>query len=72
MKTVEKIAEGEIIMGKDTVIYWTILLRNNSEAGFSADKRWFGWTVGQRREDRIDTAITCTNLWHNLLNLYTT
>ena len=47
-------------------------LRNNSEAGFSADKRWFGWTVEQRREDKINTAITCTNLWHNLLNLYTT
>lgn len=47
-------------------------LRNNSESGFSADKRWFGWKVEQRREDRIETAITCTNVWHNLLNLYTT
>lgn len=47
-------------------------LRNNSESGFSVDKRWFGWKVEQRREDRIDTAITCTNLWHNLLNLYPT
>lgn len=45
-------------------------LRNNSESGFSADKRWFGWKVGQRREDRIETALTCTNVWHNLLNLY--
>lgn len=58
---------------RDTLSYiGQYYLRNNSEAGFSADKRWFGWTVGQRREDRIDTAITCTNLWHNLLNLYTT
>ena len=57
---------------RDTLSYiGQYYLRNNSEAGFSADKRWFGWTVGQRREDRIDTAITCTNLWHNLLNLYT-
>ncbi len=46
-------------------------LRNNSESGFSADKRWFGWKVEQRREDRIETAINCTNVWHNLLNLYT-
>jgi transposase len=45
-------------------------LRNNSESGFSADKRWFGWKVGQKREDRINTATTCGNLWHNLLNLY--
>ena len=44
--------------------------RNNSESGFSADKRWFGWKVMQKRDDRIDTAITCTNVWHNLLNLY--
>ncbi|MFP3209851.1 MAG: hypothetical protein RXR82_09280 [Nitrososphaeria archaeon] len=26
----------------------------NSEAGFSADKRVFGWGIAQRREDRID------------------
>jgi transposase len=45
-------------------------LRNNSESGFSADKRWFGWKLGQRREDRIETALTCTGIWHNLLNLY--
>ncbi len=44
-------------------------LRNNSEAGFSADKRWFGWKVEQKREDRIETALTCTGIWHNLLNL---
>jgi len=45
-------------------------LRNNSESGFSADKRLLGWKVDQRRDDRIDMAINCTNLWHNLLNLY--
>jgi transposase len=46
--------------------------RNNSESGFSADKRMFGWTVGQKRDDRISTALTCTGVWHNLLNLYPT
>jgi len=45
-------------------------LRNNSESGFSVDKRWFGWGVEQRREDRINTAMACTDLWHNLFNLY--
>jgi transposase len=45
-------------------------LRNNSESGFSADKRWFGWIVKQKREDRINTATNCGNIWHNLLNLY--
>ncbi len=56
---------------KNTVPYLEqYYLRNNSESGFSADKRWFGWKVGQKRDDRIDTALTCTNVWHNLLNLY--
>lgn len=40
--------------------------RNQSESGFSEDKRRFGWKVAQRREDRVDTAIFCTALWHNL------
>ncbi|RZB30985.1 MAG: hypothetical protein AEth_00939 [Candidatus Argoarchaeum ethanivorans] len=39
---------------------------------FSADKRRFGWKVMQKREDKVNTAITCTNVWHNLLNLCTT
>ncbi len=56
----------------DTIPYIEqYFLRNNSESGFSADKRWFGWTVGQKRDDRISTALTCTGVWHNLLNLYT-
>jgi transposase len=48
-------------------------LRNNSAAGFSANKRWFGWKVGlgQKRDDRIGTDLTCTGVWHNLMNLYT-
>jgi transposase len=40
--------------------------RENSEA---ADKKLFGWGIAQRREDRIDSALFCTGLWHNLFNL---
>jgi len=43
--------------------------RENSEAGFSADKKLFGWVIAQRREDRIDSALFCTGLWHNLFNI---
>jgi transposase len=43
--------------------------RSNSEAGFAADKKMFGWSIAQRREDRIDCASFCTRLWHNLFNL---
>lgn len=46
--------------------------RENSESGFSQDKKWFGWKVEQRKEDRIDTAIKCSNILHNLFNLYIT
>ena len=41
----------------------------NSEAGFSADKKLFGWEIAQRREDRIDSALFCIGLWHNIFNL---
>jgi len=41
--------------------------RNQSESGFSEDKRRFGWKIAQRRDDRINTAAFCTALWHNLL-----
>jgi len=44
--------------------------RENSESGFSQDKKWFGWKVEQRREDRIETAINCSNVLHNLFNFY--
>ncbi len=43
--------------------------RENSEAGFSADKKMLGWGIAQRREDRIDCAQFTTGLWHNLFNL---
>jgi transposase len=43
--------------------------RNNSESGWGCDKKMFGWQVRQKREDRIDTALFCRDLWHNLLRL---
>jgi len=42
--------------------------RSNSESGFAADKKMFGWSIAQRRDDRIDCANVCTGLWHNLFN----
>ena len=41
--------------------------RENSESGFSADKRCCGWKIWQRLEERILTATMCKGLWHNLL-----
>ncbi len=43
--------------------------RSNSESGFAADKKMLGWTVAQRRDDRIDNALFCTGVWHNLFNM---
>jgi len=43
--------------------------RENSEAGFSANKKLFRWGIAQRREDRINSALFYTGLWHNLFNL---
>ena len=40
--------------------------RNQSESGFSEDKRRIGQMLGQKREDRIDTANFLTTIWHNL------
>jgi len=44
--------------------------RNNSESGFSSDKKMFGWSISQKREDRIDTSLFVRTVWHNLLLLY--
>jgi len=41
-------------------------LRNISEAGYSADKRRFGWTIRQRREDRQEMAMFSIALLHNV------
>ncbi len=43
--------------------------REKSESSFSADKRSFGWKVWQRLDDRIDTAISCIAVLHNLFRL---
>ena len=43
--------------------------RSNSESGFSADKKMLGWNIAQRRDDRIDNALFCTGVWHNLFNI---
>ncbi len=43
--------------------------RNNSESGWSGDKKMFGWNVKQKRADRIDTALFVRAIWHNLLRL---
>lgn len=40
--------------------------RNQSESGFSEDKKRTGWRLGQKRPDRIDTSNILTGLWHNL------
>ena len=43
--------------------------RSNSESGFSADKKMFGWNIAQKRSDRIGNALFCTGVWHNLFNM---
>ncbi|MBI2136503.1 hypothetical protein HYU06_05515 [Candidatus Woesearchaeota archaeon] len=44
--------------------------RNQSESGFSEDKKRTGkrtgWRFALKREDRINTAYGFTTLWHNL------
>ena len=40
--------------------------RNQSESGFSEDKKRTGWKIFQTKPDRIDTANTLIYLWHNL------
>jgi transposase len=36
-----------------------------SEAGFSADKRRFGWMIRQKRDDRREMAMFSIALLHN-------
>jgi transposase len=43
--------------------------RENSESGFSADKRIVGWKIWQKRDERIDTAISCIAVLHNLFRM---
>lgn len=44
--------------------------RVNSENGFAQDKKLFGWRVSQKKEERIDTALFCRVIWHDLINLF--
>jgi transposase len=40
--------------------------RNQSESGHAEDKKRTGWKLGQKRDDRIETANILSVLWHNL------
>ena len=54
-------------MIEDPIGYLTeYYLRNNSESGFSSDKRRFGSLITQRREDRQETALFTNAVLHNL------
>ncbi|MEM0135564.1 MAG: hypothetical protein QXU18_10160 [Thermoplasmatales archaeon] len=41
----------------------------NSKSRSAADKKMLGWNIAQKRKDRIDSALFCTGLWHNLFNM---
>jgi transposase len=43
--------------------------RENSESGIARDKKMFGWKAGQKREDRVDKAISAMTICYNLLFL---
>lgn len=40
--------------------------RNQSESGYSEDKRRFGWRIPQKLENRINTSYFGIFTWHNL------
>ena len=44
-------------------------MRNLCEAGFSADKRRFGWRIRQRRDDRKEMAMLSIALMHNIFTV---
>ena len=59
-------------MVRDLISYpflflWEYFRREHSESGFSADKRFNGWKIWERRDDRIQTATMCKGVWHNLI-----
>ena len=43
--------------------------RSNSESAFSADKKMLGWNVSQKRNDRINCALSSIGVWHNLFQI---
>jgi transposase len=47
----------------------TYFQRNLSEAGFSADKRRFGWVLRQKREDRQEMAMFSIAFLHNIFTV---
>lgn len=56
---------------EDTMAYLEqYYMRENSESGFAQDKKFLGWKIMQKIEERIDTALFCKSVWHNLLWLY--
>jgi transposase len=57
-------------MMKDPLLYLIeYYKRENSESGFATDKRMVGWKIWQKRDERIDTAISCTATLHNLFRI---
>jgi len=59
-------------MVRDFMFYPFLFLREyfrreHSESSFSADKRFNGWKIWQKRDDRIHTATMLKGVWHNLL-----
>jgi len=52
---------------EDTKLYLEeYFKRNQSESGFSEDKKRTGWKLGQKKDITIETANFCSGLWHNL------
>lgn len=59
-KTFEKFVENVMAYLKE------YFQRNQSESGFSEDKRRLGWKIMQRKPQTINTANFLTTIWHNL------
>jgi Transposase len=62
-KIIERIVEDPVVFLKN------YFKRNLSEAGFSADKRRFGWRIRQKREDRREAAMFSIALLHNIFTV---
>ncbi|MCL5106057.1 MAG: ISNCY family transposase [Candidatus Marsarchaeota archaeon] len=57
-------------MMKDPISYLIeYYKRESSESGWSVDKRMTGWKIWQKRDDRINTAINCMAILHNLFRI---
>jgi Transposase len=60
-KIIKRIVEDPVVFLKN---YF-----KRSEAGFSADKRRFGWRIRQKREDRREAAMFSIALLRNILTI---